>query len=870
MEAIRHYLKDYKVPPFLISDVFLTFELSDSETKVTGVYDVSRNQESIDKSADCFLDGEGLELVSVAVDGRRLDETEYAVDDSGLIVKAIPDTFQLQIQTRIHPETNFSCEGLYQSNQMFCTQCEAHGFRRIIYYLDRPDVMATFQTKIIADKDKYPVLLSNGNLLDTGEEGHKHWALWEDPFKKPCYLFALVAGDLACIQDHFTTASGREVLCEFYVEHHNQDKCEHAMQSLHRAMKWDEEAYGREYDLDRYMVVAVEDFNMGAMENKGLNIFNSKFVLASPETATDSDYQYVEDVIGHEYFHNWTGNRVTCRDWFQLSLKEGLTVFREQSFSADMTSASLKRIQDVRLLRATQFPEDSSPLAHPIKPKSYVEMNNFYTATVYEKGSEVIRMMHTLLGVSGFRKGMDLYFKRHDGQAVTTEDFVAAMEEANEVDLAQFKHWYDQAGTPHVSISKQFNNNQLILSCLQTIEHPQHKDNALTLDIPIKVGFIDTKGKLVKTEFQNQVAEEHLLRLTHAEQSFHFSKVPDGAIPSLFRGFSAPVEYDYSYSFEERLHLFKHDSDLFNRWEAGQGLVRNIIQRSLMGKPTDELLENYSQVVGMITEDTELDSAVKAELIALPSMVELIEQFNGADFDHLCAALDHVRAWIACQMQETFANRYKALQAKDSGASDYHARAERQLKNQLMWYLSSLPEGGFDEIIYHQFKSAHIMTNQEAALSSLVNMKTQYRRASLDTFYEQWQAEALVVDKWFSLQARADREDVLEDVKALLGHPKFTYHNPNKVRALIAAFCQGNLKHFHRKDGKGYDFLFTQLAIVDKINPQVAARLIRAIASWPKLDSHRQTVIRTKLHEFVEANELSKDVKELAEALLTP
>lgn len=871
MAAVRQYLKDYAQPAFLIRETHLTFELNDGATLVTGTFEIERNPENQVKVEECVLVGEDLKLVSVYLNNKGLKQSDYRVTEAGLEIDGVPDQFQLTIKTQIYPEDNSCCEGLYQSNQLYCTQCEAHGFRKIIYYLDRPDVMSKFTTKIIANKAKYPVLLSNGNLIGQGEEGELHWTLWHDPFIKPSYLFALVAGDLACIEDVYITRQGRQVMCQFYVEHKNKEKCAHAMQALKNAMRWDEENYGLEYDLDRYMVVAVDDFNMGAMENKGLNIFNSKFVLANPETATDLDYQRVEDVIGHEYFHNWTGNRVTCRDWFQLSLKEGLTVFREQSFSADMTSSALKRIQDVRTLRSTQFPEDSSPLAHPVKPKSYVEMNNFYTATIYEKGSEVIRMMATLLGTAGFKKGMDLYFKRHDGQAVTTEDFVAAMEDANRQSLTQFKNWYHQAGTPHVWVKKRIQSpGEWILECRQSIEHPKHKLNALLLDIPILVGFIDSAGQLAHTEYEGVVAEEHLLRLTEETQSFRFSQVPEDVVFSLFRGFSAPVEVHHEYTTNENLHLLMHDTDYFNRWEAGQRLLRHTIQKILEESSVKSVIDQYAAALISIIENADLDAAVKAELLALPSLVDLIEYFPGVNFDELASALDKLKALLSSNMAISVYNTYAVLQTSETNANDYLSRANRALKNQLLRLFSSHDDKKNDQLIYRQFSSAKNMTNQEAALFALASARTNYREKALEAFYKQWENEPLVVDKWFNIQARAERDSVLEDVKRLLKHPKFSYKNPNKVRALIGGFCQGNLKYFHQKDGSGYDFLFEQLVILDGINPQVASRLIRAVASWPQLDIARQKMIQEKLKIFIEANPLSKNVKELAEDLALP
>ncbi len=741
------YLKDYNVPEYLIESVDLNFILDEQCTRVVSRLCLQRNPDS-DHSGDALsLMGEELTLVNLSIDGNALDDTHYKQTDEVLTLHSVPQDkpFVVSIENTINPQANTAFEGLYQSSTMLCTQCEAEGFRKITYFLDRPDVMSTFKTTLIGDKDKYPVLLSNGNPVAKGELAHnRHWVTWEDPFAKPCYLFALVAGKLECIEDSFTTQSGRSIALQIFVESHDTDKCEHAMQSLKNAMRWDEEKYGREYDLDQYMIVAVGHFNMGAMENKGLNIFNTKFVLARPDTATDVDYEHIEGVIAHEYFHNWTGNRVTCRDWFQLSLKEGFTVFRDQQFTGDQTSQAVKRIEDVNLLRTRQFAEDAGPLSHPIRPDSYIEINNFYTLTVYEKGAEVVRMLHTLLDADGFRKGSDLYFQRHDGQAVTCDDFVSAMEAANNRDLSQFRHWYSQSGTPRLSISQSYDveNLQLQLTIQQSTPGTDKRKIKNPLLIPVKIGLLGSDGAPLTLNLNGYPqAKEITLTVTEQTQTFTFEQISEQPIVSLLRGYSAPVIIDMPRSEEELAFLLTHDSDPFNRWEAAQLLASKIILDLVHAIQNGHHLEMPPLLISAFTnllQQQWTDKSYFSLLIKLPDESFLASQMDIVDAESIHQAREFVRQSLAEQLQTHFQSLYAANSADLSGHFDASAIGSRRLKNICLYYLSALENDATYQLAEAQFSHASNMTDQIAALAALVNSRNPAKQTCLENFYQQW------------------------------------------------------------------------------------------------------------------------------------
>jgi aminopeptidase N len=863
-------LADYQAPDFLIDTVALNFDLDPAVTRVCAVLGLRRNAHAAGRPL--VLQGRELALVSVSLDGISLDAGAYEVDTESLHIPVVPDEFTLEVMTEIYPQDNTSLGGLYTSGSNFCTQCEAEEFRNITYFLDRPDVMACYTTTLTANKAQYPVLLSNGNLIESGELGDgRHWARWQDPFPKPSYLFALVAGDLARIEDSFTTGSGRTVVLHLYVQHHNLDKCEHAMRSLKNAMAWDEKVYGREYDLDLYMIVAVDDFNMGAMENKGLNVFNSRYVLARPDTATDQDYMGIESVIGHEYFHNWSGNRVTCRDWFQLSLKEGFTVYRDQEFSADMGSRGVKRIQDVNVLRTHQFREDAGPMAHPVRPVSYVEINNFYTVTIYNKGAEVVRMLAHLVGEEGFRRGTDLYFERHDGQAVTTDDFIRAIEDANGIDCTQFKHWYSQAGTPVLDVRQDYDALQQVLRltvrqiCPPTPGQPEKQP----FHIPLALGLLDQQGRDMPLKLAGEAgvtAGTRVLELREAEQTFEFVDVPCPPVLSLLRGFSAPVRLETDLSDEQYYFLMGHDSDPFNRWEAGQQMAVKIIlaqvERYRQGQP---LVLNDAFVTAMveILADTRLDRILIAAALTLPSEAYLGEFMLVID----PIAIHEVRRFVCRTLAQRLEPAWRACYDANADEGEYRIDAEamgrRALKNVCLSYLMELDDAVARTLCVAQFEAAHNMTDVMAALACLVNSEAPEKETALATFYTRWQEETLVVDKWFALQATACAPDTLERVKALTAHSAFSIKNPNKVRALIGAFCNANLVRFHAPDGEGYAFLAHHVLKLDKLNPQVAARLCNAFSPWRKYDQSRQRLMKTQLERILAWSELSRDVYEV-------
>ncbi len=810
------YLKDYAVPDYLIHSVELNFTLDDENTRVVSRLSLSRNPASQNADMALILAGENLGLISVVLnDDNELSEQHYLQTPDSLIIHEVPQhrVFVLTIENTINPKANTALEGLYLSNSMLCTQCEAEGFRKITYFLDRPDVMAKFTTTLVGDKDRYPVLLSNGNKIAQGElADNRHWVTWEDPFNKPCYLFALVAGQLDCIEDSFITQSGRNISLQIFVEKHDLDKCTHAMQSLKNAMRWDEQVYGREYDLDLYMIVAVGHFNMGAMENKGLNVFNTKFVLARPDTATDSDYEHIEGVIAHEYFHNWTGNRITCRDWFQLSLKEGFTVFRDQEFTGDRTSKAVKRIEDVNNLRTRQFAEDAGPMAHPIRPDAYIEINNFYTLTVYEKGAEVVRMIHILLGAEGFRKGSDLYFERHDGQAVTCDDFVNAMEAANAVDLTQFRRWYAQAGTPVLKVKKSYDPSAHILTLTINQHCPPTPGQAVKepLHIPVTVGLINKDGSVAMCKLQGSKTNEVILQLTQAEQTFTFEDLKEQPVVSILRGFSAPVKLVMERSLEELAFLLSHDSDTFNRWEAGQQLAGQIIAGLIADVQNGRGMQINPIIVTafkQVMEQSWGDLSYFSLLLSLPSETYLAEQMLVVDVEAIHKAREFIVLTLAEQLQTQFKTLYLDNHRDESGLFDADAIGRRRIKNTCLAYLGRLEKPDIQQWSQQQFDTAKNMTDQMAALAVVVNGSHPAKQQCLTSFYQQWQAEALVIDKWFALQASSHNPDTFTNVQALMEHPAFDLKNPNRVRALIGAFSQTNPLHFHAANGQGYQFL---------------------------------------------------------------
>ncbi len=872
------YLKDYTAPPYLIDSIDLSFELEETATSVRSRLHLRRNPDEKATERPLILDGRSLELRAISLDGQPLAKGRYSVDDEHLIVAEVPERFSLEIETVVNPQANTSLEGLYTSSGNFCTQCEAEGFRKITFYIDRPDVMARFSTTIKADRDRYPVLLSNGNLVQSGvgDDG-KHWVRWEDPFPKPSYLFALVAGDLRSVEDVFVTRSGREIALRIFVEPHNIDKCAHAMQSLRKAMKWDEEVYGLEYDLDNFMIVAVDDFNMGAMENKGLNIFNSKYVLARPETATDADYAAIESVIAHEYFHNWTGNRVTCRDWFQLSLKEGLTVFRDQEFSADVSSRPVTRINDVRVLRTSQFSEDAGPMAHPVRPSSYIEISNFYTVTVYNKGAELIRMVHTLLGGEGFRRGMDLYFERHDGDAVTIDHFLQAMQDATTVDLTQFKQWYEQAGTPRLELEGSYDERARTYtltthqSCPPTPGQPRKKP----FHIPLSLALLDADGTQMPLRLRGEPPEAaagtRVLSCTRKRDQFCFEDIDEHPVPSVLRNFSAPVKTTMQRSTEELAFLFARDTDPFNRWDAGQTLATDLILSLVDSQRNErrlELDESFVTAMAHTLTDPELDKALIAEAISLPTEGYLAEQMEVVDVDAIHVARNFVQSTLGQRLREALETTYQENLSNERYAFEPVSGGRRRLKNLALEYLMALRDKEYLERCLAQFHNADNMTDMLAAFRILVNTRCTQRRTVIDEFIERWADDSLVTDKWFTTQATSQLPGTLGEVKELLGHEAFNLRNPNKVRALIGAFCYGNQVRFHDQGGEGYQFLADRVLELDPLNPQVAARLLGALSRWRQFDKTRQELMQMELERILATPKISRDVYEIASKTL--
>ncbi len=868
------YLKDYLPPAYLIENVELWFDLYEQGARVRSRLEIVRNPQAKGQPNILQLDGVDLELRHLGIDGKALEPGTYALVDEGLQIADVPDTFVLEVETWIKPQENTCLEGLYKSADMFCTQCEAQGFRRITYFIDRPDVMSRFKTTITADQASYPILLSNGNPTGSGVLAQgRHFVTWEDPHRKPCYLFALVAGDLVTVEDRFVTCSGREVALRMFVEPRNRDKCDYALASLKKAMTWDEQVYGREYDLDIFMIVAVDHFNMGAMENKGLNIFNSSCVLAKAETATDAAFQRIEAIVAHEYFHNWSGNRVTCRDWFQLSLKEGFTVFRDAEFSADMNSRAVKRIEEVNLLRTSQFAEDASPMAHPVRPQSFMEISNFYTLTVYEKGAEVVRMIHTLLGPELFRKGSDLYFSRHDGQAVTTDDFVAAMQEASGIDLDQFKRWYDQAGTPVVTVTDDYDaQNQLYrLTIRQHCPPTPGQPDKLPFHIPFAVGLLDVQGQDLPLQLDGAIASDRpatlVLNVTAAEECFTFTGVPCRPVPSLLRNFSAPVRVNYDYSQEQLSFLMSHDSDGFNRWDAGQRLAVLVMQgliKDVQGGNERVLAPAFATAFGRLLDDRVIDPALLVKMLTLPSEAYLIELAQVADVDVIHEVREFVRNSLAGLYRDQLHRLYQEHHSVAPYAPVAADIARRALKNTALAMLLAVGDATALDWATAQFRAATNMTDRHAALVAMVNSPfTAQAETALAAFYEEWRANPQVIEQWLSIQAGSSSYADLDRIRALLQHEAFDIKNPNKIRSLVGAFCNQNFVRFHRIDGLGYEFLADYILLLDARNPQIASRLATPLIRWQKYDPARQTKMKAQLQRILSAPALSKDVYEV-------
>ena len=873
----------YQTPVWTINHTELLFELDSAATRVTSVLKLEQLSDG-----PLVLDGVDLKLISLAVDGQALQSDQYSINNEQLCINNLPAQCELGIVTEINPEANKALEGLYCSSGNFCTQCEAQGFRKITYYLDRPDVLSTFDVSICANRELYPVLLSNGNLgeqVDMGNGMHK--ATWHDPFPKPCYLFALVAGNLAHIQSSYTTGSGKTVQLYIYVEEHNLDQCDFAMDALKRSMIWDEQVYGLEYDLDRFMIVAVDDFNMGAMENKGLNIFNSKFVLANSETATDTDFLGVESVIAHEYFHNWTGNRVTCRDWFQLSLKEGLTVFRDQEFSADMRSRDVKRIEDVRLLRNRQFPEDAGPMAHPIRPDSYIEINNFYTLTVYEKGAEVIRMIHTLLGAEAYRAGIDLYFERYDGQAVTCDDFLNAMQDASGVDLSQFSHWYSQAGTPQVHVSDNYDAQNQAYEITLTQELPDIVGDAELpcLHIPVRLGLLNENGESMPLSEGRVEGKSTVLDVTQQSETFRFSNISSKPIPSLLRQFSAPVYLHYDYSDEELAFLLEHDVDSFNRWEAAQRLTQRVIERGIgaaigaAGEAANgaatansdqatELAQSQAALIdayGSVLSDDSIDPGFKGEVIRLPGIDTLTNAQAQIDIHAIHAA----RSSVAKALAQAHESVLESIVNKAHSNRTKNTMGERSLANIALSLLSeAFPEKAI-AMADKQFVDACNMTDRVAALSVLCERPSPQRDQRLKEFYDDWRNNRLLVDKWFSLQAMATHPQAIDEISALTLHESFDWHNPNRLRSLIGSFAFNNALHLHAADGRGYALVASTVKKLDQFNPQIAARLLTPFLQWRRHVSPQKALMENELVLISKEPNLSTDVFEIVHKALS-
>ncbi|MGV6806820.1 MAG: aminopeptidase N [bacterium] len=864
------YLKDYQAPTFLIDQARLRVEVSDGSTRVLSDLTIRRNPQSPYKGDELSLDGKELALKSLAIDGESLSSERYSYEGETLRIRQVPDQFVLSSEVIIYPESNTALEGLFRSRTMYCTQCEAEGFRRITFFLDRPDVLSEFTTTIVADAETCPVLLSNGNLIDEGiNEDGRHWKTWHDPFRKPAYLFALVAGDLQRADDSFTTQSGREVDIHLYVEPKDLDKCDHAITSLKNAMRWDEEVYGREYDLDIFMIVAVDDFNMGAMENKGLNIFNTSCVLAHPDTTTDMGFQRVEGVVAHEYFHNWSGNRVTCRDWFQLSLKEGFTVFRDSEFSADMGSRTVKRVDDVSLLRTFQFAQDGGPTAHPVQPASYMEISNFYTLTIYEKGSEVVRMIRTLLGAEKFREGSDLYFDRHDGEAATIEDFVKAMADVSGRDFNQFMNWYRQAGTPRLEVTADYDaaaqtyRMTFRQSCPPTPECAEKQPFL----IPVELGLVGQSGDL---PLSDNGETSRVLEITESVQTVEFSNITEKPVPSILRGFSAPVKVKFPYALEDLSFLIANDSDGFNRWDASQKLsltlLEGLIEDCDAGREM-HLDQTLIDAFEAAMKRSDADKAGLAQLLMLPSEAYLSEEAEIIKVEAIHHARQFVRREIGTRLRPVLLSTYQENAIDEPYQANSIQIGKRSLRNIALGYLLQVADETAIELARLHYERADNLTDRLAALAGLLNIDHPDARALSDEllagFYDRWQSEALVVNQWFQMQAWRILPGGLERVQSLMTHPAFEMKNPNKVRAVIGAFTGGNYINFHREDGAGYAFLKEQVEILNSQNPQIASRLLTPLTKWRKYQESRANAMRQALEDLMANPALSRDVYEI-------
>ena len=863
------YRRDYAAYPWNVGHLDLHFDIGIETTVVRADLQLQL-KDSAAGPRDIVLNGSDLELLSISLDGKVLCADDYQIEGETLTIPDAPHSCVLRTEVKIHPGSNSALEGLYQSGEFLLTQCEAEGFRKIIWFPDRPDVMTTYSVTLEADKAGFPVLLSNGNLVAEGDlQGGRHWVRWEDPFPKPSYLFALVAGDLALVEDRFITRSGREVSLRIYVEEENLDRCGHAMESLINAMRWDEERFGLEYDLDIYHMVATNDFNMGAMENKSLNIFNSKYVLARPDTATDVDYQGIEGVIGHEYFHNWTGNRVTCRDWFQLTLKEGLTVFRDEEFSADMQSRAVKRILDVRDLRSRQFPEDDGPMSHPIRPDQYVEINNFYTATVYQKGATIIRMYHTLLGEKGFQKGMKLYFERHDGQAVTCDDFLAAMADANGVNLDLFGRWYSQSGTPKVFISDHYDSGtqRYTLTLKQQTPPTSNQKDKQPLVLPFAVGLLNANGEELPIQLESEsvaTTGTRLLIVDKAQQEFVFTGITEAPVPSLFRDYSAPVKIFFDYSSEQLATLISHDRDAFVRWDAAQRMAQDAILEQCKRRAEGRNMELDTALVRAfrgILSDHDADPALLAEALRLPDEDYLADQMEMVDVDGIHEARTFIKKSLAKKLEELLTGRYTELNDGRPYQKTALAMAGRSLKNICLSYLLETDAG--ELLAVKQLESSDNMTDTLAAVQGLILADSPRAGPALSSFEEKWKEDALVMDKWFMLQAIKPGSDTVNTVQRLMAHPAFSIQNPNKVRSLIGVFAMLNPTGFHAADGSGYKFHADRVIELDGLNPQVAARMATAFNRWKRYDETRKALMKRELQRIAAVDSLSGDVSEI-------
>lgn len=874
VSAVSHYLTDYQVSNFLIDQVHLHFDLNEDETIVKSVLSISHNPSAQDHESPLILDGEQLMLLAVKIDGKTLSQDQYQVEAQRLIIHQPPEKFILETEVMIKPQENTELSGLYKSSGNFCSHCESQGFRRITYYLDRPDIMARFTTTISANKAQYPILLANGNLIESRElPSGRHWVHWEDPSLKPCYLFALVAGDFDVLADQFVTMSGKTVALRLYLEKGYKDQGDFALEALKRAMKWDEQRFGREYDLNDYMIVAVSDFTMGAMENKGLNIFNTKYILAKEDTATDQDYINVLKVVGHEYFHNWSGNRITCRDWFQITLKEGLTVFREQLFSEDETHSGTVRIDEVNIIKNQQFLEDSGPNAHPIRPESYIEVNNFYTMTVYHKGSEVIRMVYTMLGREGFRKAMDLYFSRYDGQAVTTEDFLQAMADASQKDLSQFKRWYWQAGTPELKIHGNYDaaakTFQLTVeqSCLPTSKQSQKQP----FHLPLAVGLVNAEGSdmpvQMQDEHQAQKTGTKILEIKQPQEVFTFINVTEKPVPSLLRNFSAPVKLHYPYTLEELAHLYKHDSDPVNQWSFGQQLMTRLLLDAVnqieQGKDSVPVADLLTDAMDYLLNAKHIDDHLLTRLITLPSELYLSQQVRPVPVTAIHLVSQAFKLQLARSHLDALERRYHQLHQP---GVKYHFEidmmGQRSLKNNCLIYLVASGYSEYADLAYEQFKQSQHMTDMMAALVALNNSASFHREQALAEFYERWQNERLLVNKWLLLQSGSALGSTPQTVRELLQHPAFSLKNPNNVYALIGGFAN-NLIHFHTEDGSGYDWVTNQVIAVDSYNPQLSARIVEPLTYWYRFDDKRQALMMDQLNKVIRTPKISNNVYEL-------